>query len=184
LLFKRIDKIKQNQSNLWSAMALSIDYLRLPHCPENQLIKHNPTDVGFDIYLTHDTWVYPYSQIPYDNERDEYRVPLQPTGVILAPPTTDHWFGLYPRSSTIKKGVALANTVGIIDPTYTGELLLALYSLHKPILLKAEKAIAQLVIHHNITTEFNLIENDPRFNKRGGFGSTDSKSTIPSAIPG
>jgi dUTPase len=152
-----------------------LNYLKLPHCPDKQLVKHNFSDVGFDLYLTHDTWVLPYSSIPYDEQREEFKVPLQPTGVILAPETHEYWFGIYPRSSTIKKGIALANTIGIIDPSYTGELLLALYSLHKPVLLKAEKAIAQLVIHSNIKTELNLIQDDPRFIKRGGFGSTDSK---------
>ena len=162
---------------------ITIDYFRLPHCPEKQLTKDDSTDIGFNLYLTHDTLVLPYSQIPYDSEREEYRVPLQPTGIILDCSTDDYWFEICPKSIMIKKGIALANTIGIVNPNCTKELTLALYSLHKPIELKAEKAIAQLIVHKNIKTEFNVIKYDPRFNKRGGFGSTNSKSNLPTAIP-
>jgi|GEM_PF-1644034 len=173
----------------------TLNYIKLPHCPEKQLVKHNQSDVGWDIYLTEDTLILPFSQIPFDEEKDEYKFPLQRTGIILVPDAAlehssgtaserdcvreglrfDHWFAIYPRSSVVKKGVQLANSVGIIDPMYTGELFLTLYSLHKPILLKAEKAIAQLVITPNIPSVLKQIEEDPRTVQRGGFGSTDMK---------
>jgi dUTP pyrophosphatase len=39
---------------------------------------------------------------------------------------------LYARSSLAKRGLALTNAVGIIDPSYRGELLVSLYSLFQP----------------------------------------------------
>ena len=151
----------------------TLNYIKLPHCPPKQLVKHNPTDVGWDIYLTEDTLVVPFSQIPFDQEKSEYKFPLQKTGIILAPDRYDYWFSIYPRSSVVKKGVQLANSVGVIDPMYTGELFLTLYSLDRPILLKADKAVAQLVVTSNIPSILQQIEKDPRIEKRGGFGSTD-----------
>jgi len=154
----------------------TLNYLKLPHCPPKQLVKHNPSDVGWDIYLTEDTLILPFSQIPFDDEKNEYKFPLQKTGIVLAPDKLDYWFTIYPRSSVVKKGVQLANSIGVIDPLYTGELFLTLYSLHKPILLKADKAVSQLVITPNIPSVLNQIEEDPRTVQRGGFGSTDTKT--------
>jgi|CryBogDrversion2_11_1035321.scaffolds.fasta_scaffold16079_2 dUTPase len=155
-------------------MPTQLNYIRLSHCPEKQLTKPgHPSDAGWDIYLAEDHLVLPYSQIPFDQEKHQYQFNLAKTGVILASEIESYWYAIYARSSLIKRGVGLANSVGVIDPTYSGELLLTLYSYHQPILLKAGTAVAQLVVHQNIPVELQEIEKDLRETVRGGFGSTD-----------
>lgn len=52
-------------------------------------------------------------------------VTLYGTGVSVEPPT-GFYFDMVPRSSMIKSGYMLANSVGIIDQGYTGEIMVPL----------------------------------------------------------
>lgn len=52
-------------------------------------------------------------------------VTLYGTGVSVEPPT-GFYFDMVPRSSLIKTGYMLANSVGIIDQGYTGEIMVPL----------------------------------------------------------
>ena len=47
------------------------------------------------------------------------------TGWSICPPS-GYYVEIHPRSSIAKKGWMLANSTGIIDPDYTGELIIAL----------------------------------------------------------
>lgn len=47
------------------------------------------------------------------------------TGWSVCPPS-GYYVEIHPRSSMVKKGWMLANSTGIIDPDYTGELIVAL----------------------------------------------------------
>ena len=51
------------------------------------------------------------------------------TGLQVRPPS-GHYFEIYPRSSISMMPFMLANSVGIIDENYTGELLIAIRVLH------------------------------------------------------
>ena len=51
------------------------------------------------------------------------------TGIAVQPPS-GHYFDIVPRSSISKLPLMLANSIGIIDETYTGELLVALRVMH------------------------------------------------------
>jgi dUTP pyrophosphatase len=51
------------------------------------------------------------------------------TGLKIAPPL-GHYFEVYPRSSISQLPFMLANSVGIIDESYTGELIVAIRVLH------------------------------------------------------
>lgn len=51
------------------------------------------------------------------------------TGVAVQPPK-GHYFEMVPRSSISKLPLVLANSVGIVDEDYTGELLIALRVMH------------------------------------------------------
>ncbi len=51
------------------------------------------------------------------------------TGISVQPPS-GFYFEIAPRSSISKYPLAMANSIGIIDETYTGELLVAVRVLH------------------------------------------------------
>lgn len=82
---------------------------------------------------------------------------------------------VYARSGLAsKKGLAPANKVGVIDPDYRGELMVALHN-HSgsPAIIEKGERIAQLVITPYLTAVF---EEADRLNEtvrgEGGFGST------------
>ena len=74
--------------------------------------KAHATDAGFDV-----TVLYPTKR--------QGDVVWYGTGIAIEPPK-GFYFQLYPRSSIAKTGYVLANSVGIIDPDYQGELLIAM----------------------------------------------------------
>jgi len=76
--------------------------------------------VGFDVYLHEPVRS---ESVTYDGRKGAvvYR-----TGLAIEPPE-GYYFLLCARSSLTKTGWFLANGVGVIDPSYRGELLVALY---------------------------------------------------------
>ena len=96
------------------------------------------------------------------------------TGTYLAMP--DRVYGeVVPRSGWgTKYGLALANTVGIIDPTYRGEILLQL-TLNRPGTLSIRKGdrVAQIIFKPFMRAQFHRVQHLPD-SVRGtdGFGST------------
>jgi len=121
-----------------------------------------PTDIGLDLTAIKEHKVLSNGVILYD------------TGIAVTPPN-GYYIEIVPRSSMSKTGWMLANNIGIIDPTYTGNLLIALVrvvpdapKLELPfckcqmILRKAEYAEMEQVNQ--------LVETD---RNSGGFGSTD-----------
>ena len=79
-----------------------------------------------------------------------------------------------PRSGLGTKGLILANTIGLIDSDYQGEIILSVWNRSSdPIKINAMDRIAQLIIIPVIQPEFNFIESFEQ-TERGsnGFGST------------
>lgn len=73
-------------------------------------------------------------------------VHLFDTGLAVKPPT-GYYTEIVPRSSIIKTGWMLANSIGIIDDTYTGNLLIALVPMSdNSIELKPPFCVAQLIL--------------------------------------
>ena len=63
---------------------------------------------GFDLSAAHDVTIAPG------------RVALVRTGLVIEVPT-GHFLGIFARSSTpLKRGLMVANGVGVIDPDYSG----------------------------------------------------------------
>ena len=79
--------------------------------------KNNPTDAGYDVTL-----------IGVHKKIND--VILYKTGIHVKPPD-NMYFDLVPRSSIIKTGYIMANSVGIIDAEYTGEILVPLIKINK-----------------------------------------------------
>jgi len=103
-----------------------------------------------------------------------------PTGISVEIPRL--YFGaIYPRSSLHRKGLTLANTVGIIDSSYRGQIYLALTNiLQVPIEINPPgsipEAVCQLVIQPYRYEPIHIVESLSETSRgTGGFGSTDRK---------
>ena len=102
---------------------------------------------------------------------------LIPTGLAMELPLG--WAGLvYARSGLAsKRHLAPANKVGVIDPDYRGEVMVALHN-HgtQPQTVEAGERIAQLVLTPYLTARFLEAEElSDTVRGEGGFGSTGTK---------
>jgi len=127
------------------------------------------------------------------------------TGVSVQPPS-GYYFELFPRSSISSLPISLANSVGVIDESYTGEVLVAARVHHpdmgddakrksypngivslfglKPqtiatlaeLIISKKPKIAQLILKKRLECNFIESELDNTDRGSGGFGSTDSKT--------
>lgn len=125
-----------------------------------------------------------------------------PTGIALhigsAKSSTNDWNDpesiagiILPRSGLGTKGLVLANTIGLIDEDYQGEIIVAAWNRNKTlefsktdlkhdsyldmIKIKAGDRFAQLMFIPVIKAQFNIVEEFSAKTERneGGFGSTD-----------
>jgi len=124
--------------------------------------KPNESDIGYDLTVLEKT-----------KELTE-NTSLYTTGIIVEPPS-GYYIDVVPRSSLSKSGYMLANSVGIIDPSYRGELLIALTKiseLAEPI--KFPFRCCQMVLRkaeYSCIQEYKSIDMDTN-RSTGGFGSS------------
>lgn len=122
-----------------------------------------PGSVAFDLSPSEDTVIPPHE------------IRLVPTGLVICTPT-GRIFVIAARSSTpLKKGLMIANGIGIIDQDYCGpddEIKLQLLNFtDKPVLIKKGDRIAQglfLTLDRVEWEEVTALDGKTR----GGFGST------------
>ena len=102
---------------------------------------------------------------------------LIPTGIAMEIPTG--WAGLvYARSGmAMKRHLAPANKVGVVDPDYRGELMVALHNHGTvPQTVEPGERIAQIVLTPYLTARFYEAETlSDTMRGEGGFGSTGTK---------
>lgn len=83
---------------------------------------------------------------------------------------------VFPRSSTHKKYLTMANNVGVIDPGYRGEIKLPFlnFSRSDAVKIEAGERIAQFLLMPLSEMVFRTVESVPDDSTRGegGFGST------------
>lgn len=155
---------------------------------------------GLDLKCTKDVTIYPGEIVKI------------PTGLaVWLGATRDEWLGnddndfgvmgtIVPRSGLGTRGLILANTVGIIDEDYQGELTIAVWNRNDQVIhyncrkslkalklkqyyepndgdtitLKAGDRIAQLIFQPFIKCEWDVVEEFSNETERGedGFGST------------
>jgi len=102
---------------------------------------------------------------------------LIPTGVYVSIPKGYVGY-LYSRSGlSSKNGLLLTNGVGVIDSTYTGEILVPLTNVSgMEQTIKAGDKIAQLIIQKIPNIEFKKVKKLTKTKRGdGGFGSSDNK---------
>ncbi len=119
--------------------------------------------VAFDLSPSEDAVIPPHE------------IRLIPTGLVICPPP-GHMLVIAARSSTpLKKGLMIANGIGIVDQDYCGpddEIKLQLFNFtDKPVEIKKGDRIAQGLFLKLDRIEF---EEAPQLDSksRGGFGST------------
>ena len=82
---------------------------------------------------------------------------------------------MIPRSSTGSKGFSLANTIGVIDTDYTGEILMCIQNTSlETIEIEPKMRIAQLLFVPVLKPVFTVVDEITAKTERnsGGFGST------------
>jgi dUTP pyrophosphatase len=94
------------------------------------------------------------------------------TGVAVQPAAG--WYcEVYSRSSNVKKGVMLMNSVGIIDNGYTGEIFCVFTKTRPDANINVGDRIAQLIPKQYARVELEMVEElDDTQRGAGGFGST------------
>lgn len=100
---------------------------------------------------------------------------LVPTGIAIKLPSAEYGAFLFARSGlATKKGITLANCVGVVDSDYTGEIKVGLINLGKEeFVIKNGERIAQMVIMPVSTARFTVVDELEETERgAGGFGST------------
>ena len=160
---------------------------------------------GFDVIVTSDPEIIgeiyengAYKRIDYIQYKTNLKVAVQKERVFSSFGHTDLDYDIlaFPRSSVSKYNLTLANSIGLIDADYRGEVLLRFkynwqpedYRIRTDNLLeghvnftklynKGDK-VCQLKITKVENVKFELVDELDSTNRGdGGFGSTDNKST-------
>ncbi|MBQ7040052.1 MAG: dUTP diphosphatase [Clostridia bacterium] len=102
-------------------------------------------------------------------------IALIPTGIAISIPTPDYGAFIYARSGLASKhGICLANSVGVVDSDYRGEIKCALINLGSmDFVIEPGERIAQMVFMPVAQAKLNEVETlDKTERGAGGFGST------------
>lgn len=164
-------KRKKDQYIIWSSWVKSLgggnscykdNKIKINKCKNNAILpsKNRVSDSGYDVHII--------DEIKRDGE-----VIFFGTGLKVTPPY-GYYFDMVPRSSISKTGYISANSTGIIDRCYVGEVIVPLIKIdkNKPDLQLPYK-ICQLIprpIEHFEIEETELLEDTNRGEK--GFGSS------------
>jgi len=132
-------------------------------------MKAAPSDIGYDLTLIREVKQYNDQTTMFDS------------GISVIPPT-GYYVEIVPRSSLSRFGYVMANSIGIIDPSYRGTLKVVMTKIVKD----AEDIVLpitrfQLIlrkIEHSDVEVYRLSDEDNFENSTqragGGFGSTDN----------
>ena len=132
---------------------------------KNQIPSYaTPQAAGIDLYCSNENDV---------EIKPEETVKIN-TGLKVQIP--EGYFGaVYPRSSTgVKRKLMLANTIGVIDSDYRGEIMIFFYNYgDQTQIIKHGDRLAQLVIQPYQQFEIEVVDKlDESDRGEGGFGST------------
>ena len=160
----------QNLIN-WKLITTNIHHNQLDKCKiyktdNNAIIpsKHHESDVGYDLTIIKKVKNLTPSTILYD------------TGIKISV-DYGYYIEIAPRSSLSKSGYMLANSIGIIEKSYSGNLYIALIKIDKDMPdLELPFRCCQLIFKSQISLEIEVV-NDNIFDKTtrnsGGFGSSN-----------
>jgi dUTP pyrophosphatase len=123
-----------------------------------------PGAAGFDLAASEDVLVPPSS------------IALVPTGLVIQVPD-GHFLGIFARSSTpLKRGLMIANGVGVIDRDYCGPAdeikVQVLNFTQQAVQVKKGDRLAQGLFLPVTHVTWEESDRDLREDSRGGFGAT------------
>ena len=127
--------------------------------------RQHSGDAGADLEVPIPYIIYPHETILVKTgyTPQVFDIPSEAVGLVFA------------RSSLHKKGLILANGVGVIDYGYEGEVLVPLHNLtDSHVVLEEHERIAQIVVLRleNLSELYNEPVLSTRRRGKGGFGST------------
>lgn len=119
-----------------------------------------PGDAGLDLVAVSETWNDDNTMVTY--------------GTGLAVEIPEGYVGLvFPRSSISKTQLELANSVGVIDSGYRGEIMLKFRYNSEGMVYDVGDRVGQLIILPYPSIEFEEVEELSSTDRgEGGFGST------------
>jgi dUTP pyrophosphatase len=135
----------------------------------------NDSNAGFDVYSTSDVTVEQTPQfIPFGIVARLLRVQPMPGGTSNDWLKTDSHFWLMPRSSIYKTGLMMANSTGVIDKSYRGELKAPVWSMTANSKVSRGDRLFQIVAPDMGWIRTVKVVNSMPDSDRGagGFGST------------
>ncbi len=99
---------------------------------------------------------------------------LMPTGIAIAIPAGYAGFVMPRSGNALNHGLTMANTPGLIDSAYRGELKLVLLNTdpHEPFVVNRGDRLAQLVIQRVEEVDWLVVESLDGDDRGGGFGHT------------
>lgn len=133
-------------------------------------IRGTSGSVGFDIHA----FLLTETGRPSKRMLSRMNTTMIPTGLVLRPPK-GYFLQVCSRSGLATKAIFVANSPGIIDPDYTGELMILLFNGgYETQWIEHEHRIAQIVLSKIQPSEITEITSSPEPLGRGlaGFGST------------
>ena len=97
-----------------------------------------------------------------------------PTGIAVAIPVGYAGFVLPRSGNALRHGLTMANTPGLIDSAYRGELKIILLNTDplEPFAVKRGDRLAQLVIQRVEEVEWDVVDSLDGDDRGGGFGHT------------
>lgn len=119
---------------------------------------------GYDIFACLDQEVQIY---PHETKKIG-------TGLAAAPPNA-FWLGIFARSGlATKEGLRPANCVGVVDPDYRGEIIVAIHNdSSTPRVITPNEKIGQLILMPRYEMNIKKVsELEDTERGSGGFGST------------
>lgn len=133
-------------------------------------LQATPNSVGLDLFalLISDTGRTNTALIPPRNTR------MIRTGIACSPPQGYALFVCSRSGLAYKESLFVTNAPGVVDPDYTGEIMVLLYNGGiEPYYVKHEDRIAQLVMMPCAPPLIDVVENlQPSIRGDAGFGST------------
>jgi dUTP pyrophosphatase len=135
--------------------------------------RAGPNEIGFDLTL-----------IRKVKDIDDYTI-MYDTDIVIKPPD-GFYVEIVPRSSIVKSGWFMANSIGIIDPTYRDTLKVVLKRMDKTQKeVELPSRLCQLILRpvYRIvkvdektkvrSEEIIVVDTLDETERKGGFGSTD-----------
>ena len=147
-----------------------MDVLKIKKLKENAKLptRATPGSAGFDLYACIDE--------PITLNKGD--TALIPTGIAIGLDDPHYAAFIHSRSGlAIKHGIALLNSVGVIDSDYRGEVCVGVVKLtEEPYTIQPFERVAQMVIKPVELPEIIEVEElDETDRGQGGFGSTGKK---------